>query len=458
MDYSKEIYTQDEVLEKFDNTFRFLKINNRATVSKLISIKQRLRTERNKLKADLIEELDSKTADDEMFNRAVLSFIEGNITKEYLLIKEVTSIIEKYAKDTLYYMGNKKFRITLKEFSEMLDINERYISRNLLEYLDYFKMKTVARYVIKEKGTDLDVNYLNKEVFISRDSIKEFIKKYLKFSSKKVQIDLTMPPEKLTELRKKFKGEKSYRAAIMKVLKSLDAVDQKLKEEKRNNSKFTRLDLPLYPLKDEAVEDILNFETELKATETIIKDFKALERIEYVNNPDADYNYKSLSSKVIYDILDNNIATIRFVLDDLNSEEQVELDRESVLNNLIEELNSKNINLNEDTDQFTINKEDLLNLFDINKKLFVDIKDVLRGSKIQKRFIARYSANTKDLMNYRSVESEDNFLYAIDEDAYKEIIGDLKTDSERREAILNYFYNEMMKPEFKAYDRKKKDN
>lgn len=457
MNFSDEMYTNYEHIEAYNRLFPEVALTTKEEVGHLLYIGQELKGNLANFNKYLLQEIEEESKYEKVY-KVIVDFIEsGEVSDKFESIVNAAATLKEYRKNTLEYIREKRFNITTKELAEILDVDENYISRNLMNEFDYFRMKREARHAIKCFENDFNNDFLNKFIFLSRDSVRAFLKKYLKYSNRRIQVDLTMPDEKFMELRKKFKTDKAYRTAIRKAISDLDRIAEQMKVEKENNNKFTRLDLPLYSITDDMINDILSRDTTIKSIKTIIGEVKTLDRMKYELDENAEYNYIGMSSKQAYDILDHNIGTVRFVLDDLVKNREIDIDEDKLKTDLIEYLLNKNASVDEISNTITINTNDIINIFKVNKDLLFRIQNYGEENTTERKFLVRYAANIKDLIDYRDSEA-DNYLYALDSDAYKSIIKDSKTETERREAIIKHFYTEMMKPEFKINERKKEKN
>lgn len=400
MNYTESIYKNFECLKEFEEKYEPIKLSNRECLKKLLALETML----NGNNIETIKEIASDSKDiGSIMAKDILEYALSDRKTKPLIIR-VVELIDRYTKITAEYIDTKGYNITMKDLADMLDLDEDYISRNLMGCFDYFKIKTVTRQTFKIYGYPYRLDFINKNVFFSRKSVRDFLLKYLKFSFIKTQVDLTMPEEKYIELMAKFKTETTYRRALNKILDELNTESKELKdkkiEAKSNGKKFTRMDFKLHNIDETIANDIIAGDTQMQSIDTIRNNIVILEA--YTNEMTDNVNKKltSLNDPQLYKIIDNRLSSVRFVIDGLSV---------------------------------------------YNKQLKAE----------QKKIMVRYSVKVKDIVKFR--QENDNYLYSIDESAYDKLIGDAKTKTEKQEKIINYFYKRLMDPDFVVKNKRKED-
>lgn len=400
MNYTHKIYENYDIIEQFENKYN-VKLSNRLRLTALLSLESMLNTNNIdglKQVAYNKKDMNCKMAED------LLQYSISDKTKEPLIIK-VLNLIQKYKNRVSEYIDLKGYSLTMKDLSEILDLDEDYITRNLMGCFDYFKIKTMTRCTFKIYKYPYEIDFINKNIFFSRKSVKDFLLKYLKYSFSKVQVDLTMPIEKYTKLLSKFKNETTYRRALNKVLDELNTsktdINNKKKEAKLRGELFTRMDFKLFNINEDIANDIIAGDIKIQSIDTIRNKIIALEDIENEMTDNINKKLTSLNDPQLYRLVDNRLSSIRFTIDGLTTH---------------------------------------------NKQLGTE----------QRKVIVRYSVKIKDIVKFR--QQDDNYLYSIDELAYKKLIGAAKTEAERQEKIIDYCYNRLMDHNFIVKNNKRKDD
>lgn len=400
MDYTKEIYTNYDVIEEFQSKYK-VKLSDRLRLTALLALESMLNTNN-------IEDLKKVACNNKDNNRFmandILEYALSDKSNKPLIIRTL-ELIHQYRKSVAEYIDLKDFSFTMNDLSRILDADEGYIDRNIKNSIDYFKIDTMTRHALKIYKHPYKNDFINKNIFFSRKSVKEFLLKYFKYTSVKSQVDLTMPNDKYIALMSKFKNETTYKRALKKILDEFDSTGQALKQGKKKaklrGETFTRMDLKLFNIDDKMADDIISGDTKVKSLDTIKNNIVVLE--EYAHELSGNFNktLTSLNDTQLYRFVDNTISGIRFSLDG-----------------------------------FTV----------YNKQLDIE----------QRKTLVRYTVKIKDIMNF--IQKDDDSLYSIDEAAYKKIIGDAKTETERQEKITNYFYNRLIDPNFVVKNNKRKDD
>lgn len=413
MDFTEIIYDKDDVLESFRENFK-VSHKDQYDVQNLLWLDQQLERAKTseKHKEKLIKSLTEKIKPTNSRYRlvfgAALEYLNGVDSLEYRTIIEAISIIKEYAKRTMQYINEKRYVVTVPQISEMLDLSDNYISRNLIGLFDRFTICNTARYVIKLCYPDAyDVDFLNKKVFISRISFSNFLLKHLKYTVYRVQIDLNMPDDKYIELRKKFKSDKVYKAALKKVVAETNDTDKLLEEIKKEageSKKITRNDLPVIDITKDTVEDIFGADLILKSVKTIKNEVQVIARSELdaLGDMGKRYTHKSINDKQIYHYIDYNMTSIRFKFTGLSKyNKQLEKDEEKVM-----------------------------------VKYVVDVNDM-----------ANIHVN-------QSIKGEEEYFYSLDLNVYNHLVAKASNEEEKKEIIIDYFYKRLMDDNFKVYERK----
>lgn len=138
-------------------------------------------------------------------------------------LKRMLDVINEYRKVTLYKIKNENYSITLAELAIILDLEETYISRTILNrYFDHFRINYLARMAIKEyDDKDLDIRFLNKWNFVSYESVFKFLKEHLKFTEDRVRIQLELTMADRLLLKEKYKTYGALKKGINKVCQKI---------------------------------------------------------------------------------------------------------------------------------------------------------------------------------------------------------------------------------------------
>lgn len=442
MDYTYLMYNRDDVFESFEETFN-TKIKNRANVNNIIFCGIRLFEGNNdrihevvKVALDVIKSGSSFSSvmrtilvmisdgteeywkkekeENECFN--IISLKEIHKPK-YDILEDTYRALVYYSDITCEYINQKRFNITIPHLSEILDTTDDYINRFISPLLDTFKLDTIARYAVKTLQNQFELDFINKNKFISRSSLKSFLNEHFKYSTTKVQVDLTMPKEYEKNLRSKFKTDNMYNAAFRKLTEELDMSAQYLKQlKKANNQKvITKNDLPLKKIdNDNVLESIIAGEFNLKAPDNIRRRLEFIEREEVakkIRETNRGYRYKSFNPTQLYYYIENKITTTRFALDDVYTKQ----------NGVIQE-------------KIKVRYATGISLLDAENGEVFDNGDI----------------NSEILQ-------ENNMLYSIDAVKYKELTNSIDDDEEKRLAVVKYYYHELMSDKFKVYAKKKEE-
>lgn len=438
MDYTNIIYSEEKLLKEFQDKYPNCSIKVRADVEVLLWLNDQLNLY-NGVNADedfkniLIEKIDKNSKYSSLYQDILNGLEEHN--NEFKFIKKSLAAIKKYGENTILYLDNG-YSVTLPELAELLDLDIDYVNENIKEHLDYFKINNTARYVIKSFYPDRYAPlFINKHIFISRDSIKRFLLKHLKYSSHMVQIDLTFDPIRLFNINEKlFKGKKikendnkkntyndMYRVALNKLVKELNVSEQilkKMKEEFEENNpgekaKISRHDLPLHSVNEEMVSQIMGGDIVLKSTKSIkleaINDIK----IELQSPKFAGYPFKAFADTQLYNYLDYKTTSTRFKIAGITKERMITVD---VF----------------DDEEMTTKKEKQL--------------------KKEEKMMIKYSFDCSQIVKAHLIK--DNYYYSLDAEVYKKLTKGANNKEEEREKILQYFYTKLMDPEFEVYSKK----
>lgn len=415
MDYTKIIYDKNDILDDFSEKFK-VSYKDRYDVQNLFWLKQKVKVAENNeekkeaLVLDLREKSKASNSRYKLLFAPVIDYLEGLYSAEYEKIMEAIDIIKEYGEKTIEYINRKRFTVTVPQISEMLDLTDDYINRNITDFLDKFTINNTARYAIKilYPGT-YDVDFINKKVFISRKSFSDFLLEHLKFTVYRKQINLNMPKDKKEKLDIKFKTDKTLRMAFKKAVAQVNT-SEKLLEELKNSSgeeiKITRNDLPVIDINEKIVESIFGADMILRSESAIRKETqdKARAEINALGDLGKEYVYKSINPKQVYDYIDNKITSIRLKFVGLNK---------------------YNRSLDKDED----------------------------------KVIVRYVVDISNIVNIyvnKTVEGKEDYLYSLDLEVYAHITKGAKTEEEEQDKIIDYFYNMLMKESFTVYKKKGK--
>lgn len=409
MNYTDKIYENYEIIEQFEFKYN-LKLSNRTRLTALLALESML----NSSDIDSLKEI---AEDEEDVNRKMaedlLKYLKSNKMNKPLIIQAL-ELIHQYKNTVSEYIDLKGYSLTMKDLSDILDIDENYITRNLMPCFDYFKIKTMTRHTLKIFKYPYQIDFINKNVFFSRKSVKDFLLKYLKYSSIRVQVDLFMPTDKYMALISKFKTETTYRRALNKILNEFNEAKNELEKQIKMRERLenilaqfhmkplTRADYKLFNIDEEIADDIISGDIKIQSIQSMRNKIIAIKDLENEISNNVNRKLTSLNDTQMYRIVDGRLSSIRFAIDGLS----------------------------------TYNKQ-------------LDMQE--------RRIMVRYSVKINDLIKF--IKNEDNnYLYAIDESAYKKIIGDAKTEDERQEKITNYFFERLMDPDFVVKNNKRKED
>lgn len=409
MNYTDKIYENYEVIEQFEIKYN-LKLSNRTSLTALLALE-------SMLNSNDIDSLKEIAEDEEDVNRKMaedlLKYLKSNKMNKPLIIQAL-ELIHQYKNTVSEYIDLKGYSLTMKDLSDMLDLDENYITRNLMPCFDYFKIKTMTRHTLKIFKYPYQIDFINKNVFFSRKSVKDFLLKYLKYSSIRVQVDLFMPTDKYMALISKFKTETTYRRALNKILNEFNEakneMEKQIKRRERledayapfNLERVTRAEYKLFNINEEIANDIISGDIKIQSLQGIRNKIIAIHELKNDMTDNANKKLTSLNDTQMYRLVDERLSSIRFAIDGLST---------------------------------------------YNKQL----------QTLERKIIVRYSVKIKDLVKFRE-KKNDNYLYSIDKSAYKKIIGDAKTEDERQEKITNYFYKRLMDPNFVVKNNKRKED
>lgn len=443
MDFTDVMYNKDDVFKAFEETFN-AKIKNRANVNNIIFCGIRLFEGKNDRISEVVKAaLDVIKSGSEFSSvmRTILVIISDgteeywNKEKEenksfdiislqeihrpkYNILEDTYRALIYYCDVTCEYINQKRFNVTIPHLSAILDTSDDYINRFISPLLDTFKLDTIARYAVKTLNNQFELDFINKNKFISRNSLKKFLSEHFKYSTTKVQVDLTMPKEFEEKLRVKFRTDNMYNAAFRKLTEELDMSSQYLKQLKEASKQkaITKNDLPLNKIENNNVlEFIIAGEFNLQAPNNIRRKMEAIAREELENRikeTNHGYAYKSFNPTQLYFYLDNKITTTRFVLDNV----------------------------------YTSNKDKMQEKIKVRYSTGISLLDAAQG-KI---------ANDESINC--NILQENNMLYSIDAIKYIELTKGMNGDEEKRLAVVNYYYKELMSDNFTVYAKKKEYN
>lgn len=409
MNYTDKIYENYEVIEQFEIKYN-LKLSNITRLTALLALE-------SMLNSNDIDSLKEIAEDEEDVNRKMaedlLKYLKSNKMNKPLIIQAL-ELIHQYKNTVSEYIDLKGYSLTMKDLSDILDIDENYITRNLMPCFDYFKIKTMTRHTLKIFKYPYQIDFINKNVFFSRKSVKDFLLKYLKYSSIRVQVDLFMPTDKYMALISKFKTETTYRRALNKILNEFNEAKNEMEKQIKRRERLenalsqfhmkplTRADYKLFNIDEEIADDIISGDIKIQSIQSMRNKIIAIKDLENEISNNVNRKLTSLNDTQMYRIVDGRLSSIRFAIDGLS----------------------------------TYNKQ-------------LDMQE--------RRIMVRYSVKINDLIKF--IKNEDNnYLYAIDESAYKKIIGDAKTEDERQEKITNYFFERLMDPDFVVKNNKRKED
>lgn len=251
-------------------------------------------------------------------------------------LKNIIDIIEECFKESKRYLIDLKYNITLPQLGEILDLDETYISRTILDYFDYFELNNISRFCFKNsKDFNISNSYINKKIFISIESIKSFIRKHIKYTDDRKRINMFLGIEKTIVLSKLYKSGSDLRAAMIKIIQDVEmevnndlkrAVEEKKPKNTRDYNKIRRANQPLNNIPDEWVNLILDQIVNLKSIKSIKKELNSYNaglqkasEFNVLNINTLDANFKSVNDTQIYYLLDKYMDYKRFVMIDVDT-------------------------------------------------------------------------------------------------------------------------------------------
>lgn len=406
MDYTKEIYNKNDILDAFEKKYK-VSYKKEYDVKHLLWLKQELDNskgsfeKREELVAKLLKKTNAKNSRYGLLFNPVINHLNGFSSNDYNEIMEVISIILEYTEKTLDYINRKRFIVTVPQISEMLDLTDNYINNNLTGYFDSFRILNTVRYVVKTYYPDMyDIDFINKNVFISRKSVSDFLLKHLKFTIYRVQIDLNMPDDKYKKLLEKFKTKKAYKQALSQAVEMVNSNngDLTIIEKYAKDKRITRNNLPTIDINEKFVNAIFGGDLILKSESLIRSEIqrKARVELEALGEEGKIYLYKSINPKQVYDYINKKMTSIRFKF---------------------------------------------VGLEKYNKQL----------DKVEDKVIVRYVVDTSKIANMyvsKKVKKQESYLYSLDFKVHSYIVGDIKDEKEIKKKIQNYFYDILMKESF----------
>lgn len=170
---------------------------------------------------------DNRFTEESLQNRVFIAYSRG-ITYTAMLLDDFFNAIEQYTVNTINSMLNQRYVYTLEQLADMLCIAPKYVTNNFMRYLDYIKLSNFVRYVIseeienkKERVQDLqsDTHYWRKHIFISRESILNFLIEYFKYTEIRTNISIEFKSDKFKQAFLKYKTKAMFKKQIKNIVK-----------------------------------------------------------------------------------------------------------------------------------------------------------------------------------------------------------------------------------------------
>lgn len=253
-------------------------------------------------------------------NRIFIAFTRGT-TDTFLLLKEFFEAIEEYTVNTINSMLNQQYIYTLEQFADMLCIEPKYITNNLMQYIDYIQLSNFVRYVIKEEiekseirvqGLQNDTLYWRKHIFISRASILNFLVEHFKYTEIKINVKIDFGADKFKQVLLKYRTKAKLKKQIKSLIKTKDkAVTKDLKSITEEEA-LNIIDKSLKIDSANTLKKLLKREREIKL-DVLHRPYK------HVKIEDTQlYNFLNIHSHKRYQLEINGFANGMYVRYNLN--------------------------------------------------------------------------------------------------------------------------------------------
>ena len=246
--------------------------------------------------------------DDEFEDR----IIERNRVRAALC--DVLNAIKKLGETTATKVFKEKFDVTVAEIADMLELTEGYITRNLMNEFISFNMNQHARFYIKSSYNNIDYNFINKKIFVSRKSFDDFIQNKIKYTDFKKQIQLDFSGEQKVALASRFKKEEDIKKAIKKAIAILDDSYVKTTPKRKDQAK--------YPLSEELLDKIYSDDYKMMSMKALRLYYENQAREELKSRPDyeeKEYKFVSYNDYQVYYNKLNKMTFARLVVDGVKS-------------------------------------------------------------------------------------------------------------------------------------------
>lgn len=178
----------------------------------------------------------------------------------------------------------------------------------------HFNMNQHARFFIKNSHPNVDYSFINKKVFISRQSYDSFIENKVKFTDFKKQIQLDFSSEQMVELTAKFKTEEDIKKAIKKAITTLDSTYVSKTPKRKDQAK--------YPLSQELLDKIYSDDYKLMSMKALRVFYENQAREELIARDDyeeKEYKFVSYNDYQVYHNKLNKMTFARLVVDGVKS-------------------------------------------------------------------------------------------------------------------------------------------
>ena len=246
--------------------------------------------------------------DDEFEDR----IIERNRVRAALC--DVLNAIKKVGEATATKVFKEKFDVTVAEIADMFELTEGYITRNLMNEFLSFNMNQHARFFIKNSYPNVDYNFINKKVFVSRKSFDDFIQNKVKYTDFKKQIQLDFSGEQKVALASRFKKEEDIKKAIKKAIAILDDSYVKTTPKRKDQAK--------YPLSEELLDKIYSDDYKMMSMKALRLYYENQAREELKARPDyeeKEYKFVSYNDYQVYYNKLNKMTFARLIVDGVKS-------------------------------------------------------------------------------------------------------------------------------------------
>lgn len=503
MNITDKIYVHDKYIKEFEQDW--FKISKKEHISWLEECKQFFIVDKKRLDDEredknlMLSFVYKKTPLEKLVNA-----LDCNVQKAYDSLNKILDIIKEYTSITKEKIMKDDYYLTLSHLSLILDLDETFISRAILQdNFDFFNMNYLARLGIKKECEFRDESFIsedfyisknsiNKKVFISRASIFNFLKKYLKYTEDRVRIEVNFSMEQRYMLKKLYPEYNDIKKAINMVTNNLEskfenqlniyknlAADEQPDKEKysamltKDKKRVKREFLQTHDLCDDDINDIIDRNVNmvsLKSMKNYIKKQKNLIddsfRLTHNKQDNVMQNHFNISvnDTQIYYLLEKCLTYKRLVFENLYKQDErdsliIEAELQLKVNTLLGE---KILKASENKTNFNLNV-DVLNK--LKKEALSEAKENYKKQRkiTYVRYITDIDILSREFLNKLSEEERlksKDIMYAeialsLNSVTYKNLITLCKSETEIENRIREYYYEEVSKLRNEIINNKK---